>query len=144
MISSPGHPDCWLVGVRKGAHGAGKYALPGGHLELGESWADCLVREVAEETALTVENLKLVSVTNDAQLDGRKELHYVTIVMTATIAPGSRALQNLEPHKCAGWRWMPWTELAARVREDPDSLFEPLLHFIEQSVTILQRSGVGA
>ena len=67
IVTSSEHPGCVLLGKRMGSHGAGKYALPGGHLELGESWEDCLLREVAEETNLSINNLKFVYVTVSVQ-----------------------------------------------------------------------------
>lgn len=44
-----------LVGKRKGSHGSGTLALPGGHLEWQESWEDCIVREVKEETGISID-----------------------------------------------------------------------------------------
>ena len=40
----------------------GYWALPGGGLDLGESYAECCVREVREETGLEVEILRLVGI----------------------------------------------------------------------------------
>jgi 8-oxo-dGTP pyrophosphatase MutT (NUDIX family) len=44
--------DLLLVGIRKGSHGAGLLALPGGWLEWGEGLAQTGARELAEETGI--------------------------------------------------------------------------------------------
>ena len=60
----------------------GKWSLPGGMLELGESLAEGVVREVQEETGLVVEVLELVElldrVHRESSPDGeRVRYHYV-------------------------------------------------------------------
>jgi 8-oxo-dGTP diphosphatase len=61
---------------------AGTLQCPGGHLEYGESFADCAKREALEETGLEVGDVKFFTATNDVMEEGK---HYVTIYMTGVI-----------------------------------------------------------
>jgi mutator protein MutT len=65
--------------VRRGHEPAkGKWSLPGGALELGESLADGVVREVREETGLIVEPVELVELLDRIHREGeRVRYHYV-------------------------------------------------------------------
>lgn len=58
-------PYKFLLGQRLGSHGAGTWALPGGHLEFGESFESCAAREVLEETGLVVGGIEFLTATND-------------------------------------------------------------------------------
>jgi 8-oxo-dGTP diphosphatase len=103
-----------LLGERAGAHGAGTWALPGGHLEFGETVADCARREVLEETGLALHDIASAPYTSDVfAVEGR---HYVTLFVTAQ-ATGEPMV--LEPAKCLGWQWFHWEQL-------PKPLFAPL------------------
>lgn len=57
----------------------GRWSTPGGHLDFGETPAECAARETLEETGIGVSNLEFVAITNDVFLDTGK--HYVTIWM---------------------------------------------------------------
>ncbi|ACL04019.1 NUDIX hydrolase [Desulfatibacillum aliphaticivorans] len=99
-----------LLGLRKNAHGEGTWALPGGHLEFGESPEQCAVREVMEETGMAVKNMRPGPYTND--LFEKEGKHYITLFMVCEYASGDLTLR--EPHKCSGWEWFA-----------PDALPEP-------------------
>ena len=56
------HGDRVLMQEGDDGRGGKQYAMPGGHLEFGETLALCMSREVYEETGLNVEADKLVYV----------------------------------------------------------------------------------
>ena len=102
-----------LLGLRKGSHGSGTWALVGGHLEFGESVEQCARREVLEETGLEIQSLSHGTYSNDV-FEGK---HYVTLFVVARSEAGEPRV--LEPEKCVEWKWFRWSEL-------PEPLFQPL------------------
>lgn len=110
-----------LLGKRKGAHGAGTWSAPGGHLEFGESIDACARREVREETGLEIHDLQHGPFTNNVFEADNK--HYVTVFVVARPAGGEP--QMLEPDKCEGWAWFEWAAL-------PEPLFAPLATLYSQ------------
>ncbi|MBW1916781.1 MAG: NUDIX hydrolase [Deltaproteobacteria bacterium] len=68
--------------VRRGQEpGQGSWSLPGGAVEVGESLEAALIRELMEETSLTVEVLGITAVLERIYRDGqgRVPYHYVLI-----------------------------------------------------------------
>jgi 8-oxo-dGTP diphosphatase len=108
-----------LLGKRKGSHGAGAWSFPGGHLEFGESWEQCALRETEEETGIKISNLSFITATNDVFAEERR--HYVTIYLKGEYQSGE--LTVMEPEKCERWEWFAWDAL-------PEPLFIPVENFL--------------
>lgn len=104
----------FLMGRRLGAHGADTWSIPGGHLEYGESWEDCAIREVQEETGLIVGNVRFLAITND--IFGKDHKHSVTIWVDSDWLSGEPAIT--EPDKLVDQAWHTFRNL-------PSPLFQP-------------------
>jgi len=105
-----------LLGKRKGSHGADEWCFPGGHLEFGESFEECAVREVCEETGLKVQNPRFFCISNDLNEIESYAKHYITLFMQVEYINGEPRV--MEPEKCIQWGWFAFDSL-------PDKLFGP-------------------
>jgi 8-oxo-dGTP diphosphatase len=83
----------------------GTYALAGGHLEFGESFASCAARESLEETGLVVKELKFLTACNSILAD--EGMHYVTIFMSGVVDEGMEPEVSSERFlgsNCSHWQ----------------------------------------
>lgn len=101
----------FLLAKRKGSHGVGEYASPGGHLEHLESFEDCARRETREECGVEIENIRFHFLANVTHYAPK---HYVHIGLLADWKSGEPTV--LEPEKAERWDWY-----------DIDALPEPLM-----------------
>jgi ADP-ribose pyrophosphatase YjhB (NUDIX family) len=74
----------------------GLFSLPGGVVEIGETLRDALIREVREETSLSVEPVALAGFRESIQRDGesRIERHFVILPFAARWLAGEAVLNE--------------------------------------------------
>jgi len=101
-----------LLGKRKGSHGEGEYAFPGGHLEYMESFEQCAKREVREECGIEIENVRFQFLANIKKYAPK---HYIHIGLITDWKNGEPRV--LEQEKSESWNWYDATKL-------PEPLFE--------------------
>ena len=76
-----------VVLIRRGSEPfKGRWALPGGFVEVGETVEEAADREAAEETGLAVEVARLVGVYSDPERDPRG--HNVSVAFIARVLSG--------------------------------------------------------
>lgn len=76
---------------------AGCWDLPGGHLALDESFEECLVREVAEETGLAIESARMLGIN-------RAPGPYVQVIYECRLPqPSSQVRLQANEHDAAQW-----------------------------------------
>ncbi len=107
-----------LLGKRKGSHGEGEYAFPGGHLEYMESFTDCARREVNEECGIEIDNIRFQYLANITKYAPK---HYTHIGLVADWKSGEPKV--LEPEKSESWDWY-----------DMDNLPQPIFEMCKLAV----------
>jgi len=90
-----------LLGERRGSHGGGTWAPPGGHLEFGESVEQCARREVFEETGLVIERLSAGPYTSDLFASEEKQIA-CTVPPADQPGPGWSAYVR-DAHEIRAW-----------------------------------------
>ena len=107
-----------LLGKRKGSHGEGEYAFPGGHLEYMESFEGCARREMKEECGIEIQNIRFQFLSNVMKYAPK---HYVHVGLIADWKNGEPRV--LEPERCELWGW-----------HDLNNLPEPMFEFCRQGI----------
>jgi mutator protein MutT len=101
--------DKILLEKRKNVPSKGKWSVPGGLVELGESMEQAVIREVKEETGLEVYEPRLVDVVNYISLGERGAViyHFVIVDYLVTVKSGKpKAASDAEDLK-----WVPFNEV---------------------------------
>lgn len=108
-----------LLGKRKGSHGTGQYAWPGGHMEYMESFEECAKRETLEEAGIKIKNVRFLRLAN---LKEYAPKHYVDIGLIADWESGEPKV--MEPGKVESWNWYELDKL-------PSPLFSTISSYME-------------
>lgn len=114
------------------AKGGSSTYLPGGHIELGESSREALVREMKEETGLDVETGRFLGAVENSFVQKGKRHSEINLVYEMKLPPEAKEVRALED-----WIEFEWRELSALesanllpeafrvLKENPQATFEP-------------------
>lgn len=116
------HKGKFAMLKRQGAHGEGTWSVPGGHIEYSESFEQTAKREVKEELAIEITDVRFGAVTNDYFAEEDK--HYVTVWMLANWHSGT--IINNEPDKSTAVGWFTFDSL-------PHPLFLPWQQLLDST-----------
>jgi len=117
--------------ARTPAHGL--YTLPGGVVEAGETLIEAVMREIAEETGLSIEPVGLLGYRERIARDdgGRTEQHFVILPFAARWLSGEPVLNE----ELAEARWLAPPDLAGL------QTTEGLVEVVAGAVTLVCKAG---
>ena len=125
--------DGKILLVKRGSEpGKGKWSIPGGLVELGETVKETVVREVKEETGLDVDVRNLIDVVDNLETDGKGKLryHFIIIDFLASLKQGSLKAES----DIVEAKWVPLT------RVEKLNLTGTFREFFERNRQTLQRA----
>ena len=139
------YPECARVGVgavvldgdkvllvkRGGTTLPGKWSIPGGMVELGETTRQAVIREVAEECGLEIELVDVCGVLDRVvhDADGRVRYHWVLVDYLAVARGGTLCAGD----DAADARWVPLDEVVLYDTTDG------LMDMIERAMALKER-----
>lgn len=87
----------------------GKWCLPGGHLDPGETWEEALVRELREEIGIEVEKFRLFGIYGDPKWTITEavlpEGHRARFVVACYVIESFRGEVRPDPREVDRWDW---------------------------------------
>ncbi len=86
-------------------NGAGTWTMPGGKLELGETFEEAARREVKEETNINLKKPEVFCVNNDRI----KGVQFITVGMYSEVFDGEARI--MEPDEIVEWQWFALNKL---------------------------------
>jgi ADP-ribose pyrophosphatase YjhB (NUDIX family) len=91
----------YLALRRGGDPYAGKWNMPGGFVESGESGPEAIVREVSEETALDVDPVEVIGIFSSAYGDGEDAIAIFDVAYRCDLVGGELEISDESTE--AGW-----------------------------------------
>jgi len=110
----------------------GKWCIPGGHLDFGESWETAAIRELKEETGLVARKTELYGAYSDPNLtitqelvEGKYRKQFVTLCFLVTDFSGDIAPND----EVDDWGWYEFNDLPNPILKSHPIRIEDALRF---------------
>ncbi len=123
-----------LMGLRRDEMDKGNWAVPGGHLDVGDTLEECALRELQEETGLVADDaIQFSQVEQPMTLSNKHYLHFGFIIKDFEEKP----VINGEPEDIERWEWFDIQELPPNIAP---SQREMILKFLKLNKVVFKKN----